>query len=394
MLSTEVEATSVAPGRATDLPVGPGPSLEAISTPERWVRVASEWDALAREREAFYLAYPWLRTWWNHYGEGRLDLALVRHGLRTAAVAPLRRTQRMLWGVPARMVENLFNPHTCRSDVALADDTDGTLELILDHIDREPWDVVKLREIPEESIFSSRLPEACARRGWSLRTRHSLDSPYVVVEGSWEDYFGRRSRTFRKKLRAKHRKLDASGLEARYECLHSPADVDATLPEIMDLALESWSGERGSSIASPKHRGFYDPMIREMAARGLLRLWTLRLDGALAAFEVHLQWERQSVPLKACFHPRFAELSPGSLLEEHALEAIFRGGESDVYDLLGDAAFYKMRWTDRVRVHHEVFLFNRRPRSRLLEALEFRLRPHLGAVKRALLRGSGGKERQ
>jgi len=394
VLSTEVEVTSGVPGIGDDILVGPDPSLEVIADPERWAGVAAEWDALARERQAFYLAYPWLRSWWDHYGEGRLDLAMVQGGPRTAALAPFRRTRRTLWGLPVRMVENLFNPHTCRSDVALGGDSDGALERVLDHIDREPWDVVKLREIPEESTFLKRLPEACARRGWSFRKKHSLDSPYVVVEQSWEDYFASRSRTFRKKLRGKHRKLEATGLEARYACLSSPAEVAAVLPEVMALALESWSGERGSSIASPAHRGFYEPMIREMSARGLLRLWTLRLGGALAAFEVHLQWERQSVPLKACFHPRFAELSPGSLLEEHALEAIFRGGEADVYDLLGDAAFYKMRWTDRVRAHYEVFIFNRGSRSRLLEALEFRLRPHLGAVKRALLSGSRGKEGQ
>jgi CelD/BcsL family acetyltransferase involved in cellulose biosynthesis len=90
-------------------------------------------------------------------------------------------------------------------------------------------------------------------------------------------------------------------------------------------------------------------------------------------------------PLKGCYDPAFAELSVGSVLEAHALEAVFRGGEFDRYDLLGKDEFYKMRWTDLVERHVEVFVFNNRPLSRLLRVLEFALRPRLGAVKRGIL---------
>jgi len=160
----------------------------------------------------------------------------------------------------------------------------------------------------------------------------------------------------------------------------------------MEVAERSWSGERGSSIASPPNRGFYESVFRAFADRDQLRVWTLRSGARLAAFEIHVAWSRTVAPLKSCYHPAYSELSVGSVLDAHALEATYRSGEFDRYDLLGKAEFHKTRWTDLVEPHVEVFVFNTRPRSRLLRELEFTLRPRLGAVKRRLTRQLEGTE--
>lgn len=369
------------------LPAAAGTGLvhESLRDVEAWERLAAEWDGVARRAGAFYLGHAFLRAWWDCFGTGRLDLGCVRSGERIVALAPLCRRRRRLMGLSARCVENLFNAHTCRSEIALLERDDEALRLVLDALDREPWDVLLLREVPERARLMALLPAACRARGWALHTRHALDSPYISIAGDWESFLASRSRRFRKAIRQNRRRLHEAGA-ASFECARGPSAIDAVMPEVMQVAERSWSGARGSSIASPRNRAFYERVFRELARSDDLRVWTLRLGGKLAAFEVHVTWGRMAAPLKVAYDPAFAELSVGSVLDAHALEAAFAGGEFERYDLLGKDEPWKMRWTDLVERHLEVFVFNRRPASRLFRLLEFGLRPRLGAVKRAALR--------
>jgi CelD/BcsL family acetyltransferase involved in cellulose biosynthesis len=359
---------------------------ELLEDTAAWERLAGAWNDAACRAHAFYLTHAWLSCWWRAYGRGALSSVAVWDGERLVALAPFRRSRALWWGVPVRRVENLFNPHATRSDVLLDGRAAGALGLVLDTLDRRPWDVIVLREIPARSPLLAELPALAAGRGHRLRVRHSLDSPYLSIRQTWEDYLATRSRQFRGNLRRNLRKLRDTGREWKVECLAAADGIERALPEVMDLALRSWSGRQGSSIASAPHRSFYEPVIRALGALGSVRLWTLRIGGRLAAFDLYATSGRGLALLKTSYDPALAHLSPGAVLHAQVMEAVFRGGEFDRYDFLGKDDPYKRRWSREVERHVEVFVFNRSARGRLLEALEFRLRPRLGAVKRRLLR--------
>jgi len=361
---------------------GGGLTYEPVADEASWDRLATEWDDAAVRAQAFYLSHVWLRRWWATYGQGRLAAGAVREGGRIVALAPFRRLRRRFWGLPTRTVANLFNAHACRSDVALLEREAEALDLVLDALDREPWDVVLLREIPERSRFLRLLPAAARARGWAMHTRWSLDSPCIPITGDWEGFFANLPARFRKQLRNKRNRLLSSGAKVEIACVAGAEAIEAVVPEVMAVAGRSWSGERGTSIASPPHRGFYENVFRDFARRDQLRIWTLRVGGVLAAFEVHVVWGRTTAAVKACYDPAFAHLSVGSILEAQVTEQLFRSGEFDACDLLGKDDFHKTRWTENTERHVEVFLFNGRPLSRLLRSLEFGLRPSLSAVRK------------
>jgi CelD/BcsL family acetyltransferase involved in cellulose biosynthesis len=358
-----------------------------------WEQEAELWHEVAWQAGAFYLSFAWLRPWWECYGNQNLSLSIVMRGSRPIALAPLTFSHCRWYGMPVNKVGNLFNPHACRSDVALLESKRECLSLILDALERNPWDVIFLREIPVRSAFLVHLSGLSEERGLRVHCRPSLDSPYVTIQGTWEEYLSTRPKKFREELRRKSKRLRASGMKARYDCLEGCADIEAVLPELMVLAERSWSGQKGTSIASGRNRGFYNAVILKLAARGCARVWTLRLDGALAAFRFQIPWARGLSTIKSCYDPRFEQLTPGSLLDRHVMQSLFETHEFGRYDLLGSDNFYKSRWTDDLERHVEVFVFNDRPVSRALEALEFHVRPRLGAVKRGLLRLTNGAEK-
>jgi hypothetical protein len=361
---------------------GDGLVYEPVVDEASWDRLAPAWDEAAARTQAFYLSHDWLASWWAAYGHGRLAAGAVRAGDRLVALAPLRRLRRRFWGMPARVVSNLFNAHACRSDVALLERDSEALDLVLQALDGDPWDVVFLREIPEHSRFLKLLPEAAGARGWGFHSRWSLDSPCIPIAGDWNAFFANRPARFHKQLRNKQNRLRKSGVRVEIECVASADRIEGVMPQVMGVAERSWSGQRGSSIASPPNRGFYEDVIRRFARQGRLRVWTLRIGGALAAFEVHIVWGRTAAVLKACYDPAFTSLSVGSILEAHVTKELFQSGEFDACDLLGKDDFNKTRWTEMTVRHVEVFLFNGRPFSRLLRLLEFGLRPSLSAVRK------------
>jgi len=385
MSSSAAALAASSPAAALDTHAG-STRLLRLTDADAWEARAEAWDDGARSAGAFYLSYAWLRPWWEAFGKPPLDLMLVAEAGRTLALAPLSRARRLWWGVPVRCVTNLFNPHAARSDISVGGDERRCTQLLLDVLDRRAWDVLFLREIPRQSAFLAQLEALAPARGLRIRQRHSLDSPWLPIQGRWEDFHAKLPSAFRSDLRRKFNRLAASGKQAVFECTTSPERIAAQMPEIMGLALRSWSGQQGTSIGSGRNRAFYEQAFALMARRGALRLFTLRLDAVLAAFDVQIAWGRTLIGLKRSYDPEFAALSPGSLLEAHVMQTQFRSGEFDRLDLLGKDDAFKRRWTDQVESHVEVFVFNRRPASRVVEGLEFGLRPHLGSLKRSLLK--------
>ena len=359
-------------------------SVQLVDSSIEWDRVASDWRTLS-DQGGFYLGYSWMRSWWECYGSDDLFVHLGRRGSDPVFLAPFTYTRRWWHGIPVNVIGNLFNAHLCRSDVALVSQEREVTEGLLDSLDRRPWDVIHLREMPIRSPFVFQLSEVARERGHHIYLRPSLDSPYIAVDQDWSSYLKTRSKSFRKKLRYRKNRLASSGLEATFDCVKSPRDIEAILPEVMRVARVSWSGERGSSIASGRNRLFYEPVLLRLAAEGHLRVYTLRLDGELASFEIHIPWGRVDSAIKACFDPRFGDLSPGAQLDVFVMEHLFTEREFDRYDLLGTADAYKLHWTRELERHVEVFVYNRRPGSKTHEFLEFGVRPRLGAAKRRLM---------
>jgi CelD/BcsL family acetyltransferase involved in cellulose biosynthesis len=368
------------PGRSDTPPL----RLERLRDAVAWDAAAAEWDRVATAARAFYLAMPWIRAGWETWRTGDLDVATVWSGSRLVGLAPCSRRRRRWWGLPARIVENVFNVHLCASDVLLEDPR--ALDLVLDAWDAEAWDAATLRSIPASSRFLAGLPEAAGRRGWGVHTRPGLKGPSLAVDRSWEEFLATRSRNFREQLRRKARTLDAAGVRSEVDCVTAPGTLEGVLPELMQLALRSWKGARGSSLATQPQRSFYDRVLPALAARGALRLWTLRIGGRLAAFDMCVAWVRDVSLLKTSYDPEFAHLSPGFVLHAKAIESVFRSGEFDRYHFLGAAEPYKLQWTREPEPFVHVFVFNDRVHSRALEALEFGVRPRLGAAKRWILR--------
>jgi CelD/BcsL family acetyltransferase involved in cellulose biosynthesis len=215
----------------------------------------AEWDDLYRRSPGAtpFQCWAWLESWWRWYGvAGRLRLVLVRRDGRLVAAAPLTLERRG----PCRVLTPLGGTITDFTDVLV----DGCLaeeagrRLIQAVLALPGWDVLDLPEAPPGGVaegLAGRWPGA----RWTLPASVCMELSAAPEEGLTDGLPARAAR----KLRAKIRRISASGIEHR----RVPArDGSAAVAELLRLHREQW---RGRGI-TPEH---LRPRFAEHLARAV-----------------------------------------------------------------------------------------------------------------------------
>ena len=120
-----------------------------------------------------------------------------------------------------------------------------------------------------------------------------LSSPYIVTEGSWDEFLSGHSR--RRQMRKAERRLGAKGA-VLFEVVDSGPRLEPALEEGLAVEDSGWKAEAGTAILSqPATAQFYRELADWAASRGELRLWFLRVDGRAIAFAYCLEVRTGSI---------------------------------------------------------------------------------------------------
>ena len=300
-------------------------------------RLAEEWDSLAdRARAAPWARPAWVSAWWRAFGKGRLEVLEVlevrENGTGSlAAVLPIARQ--------GARVAALANWHTPELPlVTSGDDAAGRLGTQLFRDARS----VTLRFVPDNAV--EWLRTSAAAGGYRVLERVAERSPYVEIAGSFEDYLGTLDRHHVKETLRRRRRLAEEG-RVEFSVEDGRERLDELLAEGLPVEASGWKRESGTAIDSrPDTLGFYTEIARWAAARGILRLAFLRLDGRAIAFELALEEHGVYAILKGGFDIELRRFGPGSLITYEQLSRAFELG-LERYEFLGTDEPYKTVWT-------------------------------------------------
>jgi CelD/BcsL family acetyltransferase involved in cellulose biosynthesis len=313
--------------------------------------LAPAWDALVDRAGTGPFSRPgWFEAWWQAFGSGRLEIASLTRDGELAAVLPLCRrlgTRR-----------SLTNWHTPEFAVP-AVDAIARAELLGGLVERARVPLL-LTLLTAGEPDAQALEDAAGAAGAAVLAHTVEHSPYVPIEGEWEDYLQSLPRRMRSELRRRRRRLEERGtLELEI------ATGDAGLAELLDegFAVETsgWKARTGTAIVSrPDTLAFYTGVARWAAARGILRLAFLRLDGRPLAFHFTIEDRGVAYQLKGGYDPDWRELAPGVLLIHDMLAWAFGRG-LHTYEFLGADEGFKLGWTSGLRERLAIQVFPRSP---------------------------------
>jgi CelD/BcsL family acetyltransferase involved in cellulose biosynthesis len=325
----------------------------------------TEWDELAeRSRAGPFLRPGWFRAWAECFGEGRARFVALRRGGSLMAVAPL-----MYEGRRASSATNAESPEF---EFLFADV--GALNELCESVLASRPSRLSLIRLNQSNETAQAARASAGAAGYRVTGRAVQRSPYLDIQGSWEEFEQSLSRNLRQSMRRKRRKLDQQG---RVEIgIHDGSEgLDDLLEEGFGVESSGWKARGGTAIQSdPRLLRFYTEVARWAARKGWLRLCFLRLDGRPVAFRFDLELEKAIFHVKGGFDPGFAQVSPGNVLTAAVLENAFGRGLAR-HEFLGAAERHKLLWTQTCHERLRLDAFAPTLAGRLGWSFEARAKP-------------------
>ena len=305
------------------------------------------WAAMARDQAeaSVFLTPQWHASWWERFGGG-LDLRLLVVGDEASplGIAPMcyaDGTLSFLGGT------DLVDYHDF---VFGASDPGRFFAEAARCLDAEEWRTLDLTSIRETSPTLEHLPGLLRGRGYNVTIEREDTAPGLALPASWDDYLAGLTKKDRHELRRKLRRLErADGYRL---VLSEPGALAADVGALIDLMRESHEEKRG--FMAPEREAFFRGMALEMSEAGMLRLFSLKVNGQTASAAVCFDFMGRRLLYNSGYNVAMREYSAGLLLKaltiRHAIDEglayydFLRGDEPYKYDLgASDVLLYHIR---------------------------------------------------
>ena len=311
--------------------------------------VAGDWDALATRTAASPFQRPgWIAAWLEAFGSGDQVVLTAHRGDELVGVLPLQDGGGALTA-PANWHTPEFGP--------VAADAEAARALVMEAVRRarRRVDISFLSRAGAAAALAAGIGAGEGR----ILIRTIERSPWVALDGSWEDFEAAMPARRRADLRRRNRRLEEEIGKVEWSTQTGAEGLGPQLAEGFAVEASGWKGERGTAIsADPAVRGFYEAVAAWAARTGLLSLWFLRAGGRAVAFAFCIRDAEAHHVLKIGFDPAYSRYAPGMLLTRAMLHDAFVNGLRR-YEFLGQDDAYKLVWTDRLHERERLQVFPR-----------------------------------
>lgn len=342
---------------------------ELIQSTERLREIEPAWWQLLDDCPAddFFLTPPWVMAWWEVYSEDRQMFVLAMwEGDDLCALFPLYREHHgFLWRLTFIGHPRLAD----RMDFAIARERqEECLQAFADFaMNRRDWDYLCLREFGAYTDAPERLAEiARARRRYCMLEENTACAYIPTSDFTDVDAYlsHTRSKKRAKDLRRRRRRMAERG-DARFEILnHIDRDLLDEMEEL-DCFLSLRGKENRCFFQVPLNKVFLRTLGRELRGRDHLRLITLRIDGALKAYDLLYVYRDKMLAYQGAFDDALRSESIGTLTFLQTLEYAIDSGFRE-YDFLSGEEEYKSEWADEARVNRRLMVYSGSLRSRIV----------------------------
>ena len=330
------------------------------------------WNELVRsEKYGPAQSYEWLSTLWDVNRAGRELLVLVfSDDAGLTGIAPLVKETEHRRGVKVTVLRMLSGFHALHgTPLLLARRENEVMDALFEYLSRkvESWTLwfnCYQVGVQQEETFMSSL----RKRGCRFSTTPGERSPYQLLQETWEEKIKSLQPRFRTALRSREKRLREKGV-VELKFFDSPDGWQEGLAAIREIEEDSWKIEAGTAITAQDFQWeFYSRYSPIASAAGTLKIPVLFLDGEPVAYDYALYEDGIYYLLKTSYKNKWRELYPGFVLRKMLVEWTYAHGGKEI-DFLGKDEDWKMKWTDSVREHRDLFIYSRTLAARYLHGL-------------------------
>lgn len=351
--------------------------------------IQEDWEELVLASGGSVFSSPqWLLPWWQHCGAGWQPWTMrLRQEGRTTGLAlfMLRETRRA--GLTLRRAEFLGGGLSDRHDLLLAGDLEAQGAAFLRALQAARWDLLDLREVPENSWLATGFPSGATAAGLCVDQLPDSLCPVIELQRDWETY---EATHFPAKVRANWRRRERNlrvGGPVSLEILREPEAIHTRFDAIVRLEQEqsNKAGPGRGLFSEASHVPFLREALTKLSARGEVALVTLSLADRLVAYLIGLLSGGNFLNYNTAYDRSLASAGVGVAVLRAAVQEAFRE-KAQVFDFLRGEETYKFEWTKQVRRQVRLVVTRRSLRGR---AIRWRFFQRLGLPPEAHGRDGG-----
>lgn len=181
-----------------------------------------------------------------------------------------------------------------------------------------------------------------------------IDTGWIDIQGSFEDYWNARGKNLRQNMRKQRAKLLADGVSTQMRVMRDPAEIAPAIAQYGQLESSGWKAERGTAIHPDNDQGrFYRALLEAAAHQGEAVVYEYLFDDRVVAMNLCLERDGNLVVLKTTYDESIKNFSPAFLLRQDELELLHRTAETKRLEYYGRLMEWHTRWTENKRtIYH------------------------------------------
>ena len=346
--------------------VDKAPILRVIERYDDCLALRSAWNELvaSHSREILHFdvtsTFEWSMTLWDTFlNKSDQTILSLQDGDEILGILPLYRSNKRIHGVRCRVLSPFTELFSGRSGFLLRNYYRGDLAALVDELRRIPnWDVF-LFTLVEGSPCDMLWQEFADERRMIVERCLVQTSPYIPLDGTWQDYFASLPKKFASgRIRSADKRLRAKG-KLVYREFREVSQVSEYKQALLDVEVGSWKESAGTSLTlQALQQSFHLKLIDVAADNGWLWGHVLQLDNEPIAYLHGLIYNKVFCNLKSSFKEKYREMSPGHVLRATVLQRLYAQGVG-LYDFMGVFDDHKRVWTDKCYSRVTYALYNR-----------------------------------
>jgi len=361
--------------------------IQILTSIKELESIRERWNALLSQSvdDVVHLKYEWFISGVEcfHPGDDLYVIHVVDATGTSIAIAPLIISTGPYRKIKVRKLSFLNNPQTPFNDFIIRKGhVRDAIRIIFDHlVTYSGWELIDLQKVYSHGEIPLLIKETLSASHSLHGIKDSIESPYVCIEGAWEQFMAQKSTRFKKSLRNKINKAERAGSVAVEEvCLEDSRNP--AVESLFRISGNSWKKEIGNDLLSREaNRSFYRKICDCFGPQGLVTLWLFLKNRVPVAFEFHLTYNGVAYPIRADYDEAFRDLSPGSILEFNILKTLFTENRVREYNSCGHTYKYLLNWSNNTRKFENLEVFKKSFKTFCLYALEYELLPFLRKMK-------------
>ena len=289
---------------------------------------------------------------------------------KLVAVLPVRLTSRRVWGISLQAVELGGGAVNYHAEIVSSVEPAVILRALAAVLQqRKRWHVLIAPNILLGTRTAAALQDPATLDASHVEIQLSERSPYLPLQGSWDEYLATRNKSFRYSVRRQEKDAAAAGTsEIRW--FSEPQQVAEFWQALLDIEARSWKAEAGRAISSrPVELRYNEALLPYLADQGMLLGNVLFIDREPVAYNLCCNYRGWVGQLKTSFDNQHAKIRPGALIVQSMVQRVFDSQQRE-FDFLGDLQPHKLEWTDAIREHAEIRVYSSTWLARLMHRMK------------------------